>query len=78
MPSALKNVQGSKQNWATQIPTVTTSWTLPCFRIRPTFSSFSLYLAKICHSTKQYTLQITTGTASPKPSNSSLACCPIR
>ena len=78
MPSALKNVQGSKQNWATQIPTVTTSWTLPYFRIRPTFSSFSLYLAKICHSTKQYTLQITTGTASPKPSNSSLACCPIR
>ena len=78
MPSARKNVLASKQSWATQTQTVTTSWTLLYFKIRPTFSSFNLFLTKICHSTRQYILQIIARTASRKPSNSSLACYPIR
>ena len=76
--SDLKNVQGNKQNWATQIRIVMTSWTLLCFKIRPIFSSSNQFLTKICHSTRQYILQIIARTASRKPSNSSLACYPIR
>lgn len=62
MPSARKNVLASKQSWATQTQTVTTSWTSLYFKIRPTFSSFNLFLTKICHSTRQYILRITART----------------
>ena len=74
MPSVHKNEQGSKRSWATQIQTVTTSWTLLCFKIRPIFSNCNPILSKICHSTRQYILRIPARTASPKLSNSSLAC----